>query len=197
MKIAVFSSINVDVSDGINALIDKYALHSPEVHFPVSALEEKFVMSILRVCKERKVKTVAYFPNAMGLDHMLKEADDLIIVDIPVKEIIRQLSTDDAVGILWTDSVEDHIITHSLEDLAPDIWDITDGLDPIELDADDFGDMDEDALHEAMHHHLGAFVDLLAAFVASTVMNSLSEAVAQQLADELGKKDINPFKDEQ
>ena len=197
MKIAVFSSVSKDVSQGIHALIDKYALHSPEVHFPISVGNETFVMSIINTCKERKVKTVAYFPNAVGLDHMLKEADDLVIVDIPSKEIIRQLNTDDAVGIYWTDSIEDHIITHSLEDLAIEIFDITDGLDPIELDVNPLEDMDEEDLHDAMHMHLGAFVDLLAAFVASTVMNSLSEAVAQQLADELGKKDFNPFKDDE
>lgn len=197
MKIAVFSSVNADVSDGINALIDKYALHSPEVHFPVSINDDEFVQSILDVCIERKIKTVAYFPNATGLDHLLKQADDLVVVDIPVKEIIRQIKTDDAVGILWTDSPQDHIVLHALEDIAPDIWDITDGLDPIELEDDLYEDLSEKELHDAMHKHLGAFVDLLASFVASTVMASLTEAVIEQLADELGKKDFNPFQDEQ
>ena len=197
MKIAIFSSINADVSEGLDALLDKYALHSPEIHFPVSVKDDMFVQSILDVCKERKIKTVAYFPNATGLDEFLKQADDLVIVDIPTKEIIRQIKTEDAVGILWTDSPHDHIVLHALEDIAPDVWDITDGLDPIELDDDIFDDMSEQELHEAMHKHLGAFVDLLASFVASTVMASLTDAVIEQLADELGKKDFNPFKDEQ
>jgi hypothetical protein len=197
MKIAVFSSVNENVSDGINALLDKYALQSPEVHFPVSIKDDEFVQSILDVCIDRKVKTVAYFPNATGLDYLLKQADDLVIVDIPTKELIRQLRTEDAVGIFWTDSPHDHIVLHALEDIAPDIWDITDGLDPIELDDDPFDDMSEKELHDAMHMHLGAFVDLLASFVASTVVASLTEAVIEQISDELGKKDFNPFNDEQ
>jgi hypothetical protein len=38
---------------------------------------------------------------------------------------------------------------------------------------------------------------LLAAFVAETVMDSLSEAVAQHMMDAENKKDISPFKDEE
>jgi hypothetical protein len=41
------------------------------------------------------------------------------------------------------------------------------------------------------------FVDLLAAFVAETVMESLSEAVAEHMLDAETKKDISPFKDEE
>jgi hypothetical protein len=85
---------------------------------------------------------------------------------------------------------------HSVEDLAIDVWDITEGLDPIELEPDEYDGMDSHGLHDAMHKHLGMFVDLLAAFVAETVMDSLSEAVAQHIIEAETKRDVSPFKDE-
>ena len=45
---------------------------------------------------------------------------------------------------------------------------------------------------------MGKFVDLLAAFVANTVMESLGQAVAQHLMEseeDMDKRDFNPFDD--
>jgi len=195
MKIALFSDENLDVSKALDQLITKYSEQSPEVIFPVKKNYDEFSQSIIRKCLENRVKVTAYFKDATGLEHILKQADDISITDEPIQEVLRQLESKDAVGIVWTDSLNDHLILHTVEDLALDVWDITDGIDPIEID-DPFTDMDTEQLHDAMHKHLGLFVDMMAAFVASTVMNSLSEAVAEHIRDSETKKDISPFRDE-
>ena len=43
---------------------------------------------------------------------------------------------------------------------------------------------------------MGYFIDLMCAFVASTVMDSLGQAIAEHLIENEGKKDINPFEEE-
>ena len=58
--------------------------------------------------------------------------------------------------------------------------------------------MDAAQLHAEMMASLGRFVDLMCAFVAENVMSSLSEAVAEHISqEEIDKKDINPFDDEE
>jgi hypothetical protein len=196
MKLAIISFEDVDVTRGLNAILDHYADKSPEVFFPVSPDEEDFSQSVLRVCIDRNVKVTAFFDNVFGVDHILNQASDTVITDDPVGELLRQLNTGDAIGIVWNDEIEEHHVVHSVEDLALDTWDITEGLDKIQID-DDFNDLGSDELHDALMKHLGMFVDLLAAFVASTVMESLSQAVAEHLANEIGKKDIFPKRDDE
>ena len=89
---------------------------------------------------------------------------------------------------------------HGTEDLALDTWDIYDGCSSLEIE-DPFssmGMMDAAQLHAEMMASLGRFVDLMCAFVAENVMSSLSEAVAEHISQEdIDKKDINPFDDEE
>ena len=163
MKIALFSNENHDVTKAIDLLLTKYSEKSPEVIFPVRVNQDEFSQSILRKCLENRVKTTAYFKDATGLEHILKQADDISISEHPSEEVLRQLGPNDAVGIVWTDDIDDHLILHTIEDLALDVWDITDGLDPIEME-DPFMDMDPDQLHDAMHKTLGVWVDMMAAY---------------------------------
>lgn len=195
MKIAIFSEENFEITDGIDQIITKYAEQSPEVIFPVKPGQDDFSQSVIRKCLENRVKATVYFRNAFGLDHLLKQADDFVVCDDPVQEVLRQLTLGDAVGIVWSDSVTDHVILHMVEDLALDVWDVTDGLDPIELDEDPFISMDADELHEGMHKAIRVFADMMAAYIANTVMESLGQAVAQHLDEQDNKKDISPFDD--
>jgi hypothetical protein len=132
-------------------------------------------------------------------DLIRKETEKMpiTVIDNPVKEVLLQLSTGDSLSLVWDDSPQAHFALHTVEDLALDTWDITDGLDVLEISPDDFADMSTNELHDSMMKHLGMFVDLLAAFVAETVMESLSEAVAEHMLDAETKKDISPFKDEE
>ena len=195
MKIAIFSDENFEITDGIDQIITKYSEQSPEVIFPVKAGQDEFSQSIIRKCLENRIKVTVYFRNAFGLDHLLKQADDFVVCDDPIQEVLRQLTMRDAVGIVWSDSINDHLILHKVEDLALDVWDVTDGLDPIELDEDQFLNMDADELHDAMHKAIRVFADMMAAYIANTVMESLGQAVEQHLNEQENKKDISPFDD--
>ena len=199
MNIGVFSFKDIDVSDGVSELINKYRDKNPTILLPVLKSDDVFCQSVLRTAIDLKVKVNCFFVTAVGLDHILKQADDIVLTENPIKEVLRQLKTEDSIGIVWDDTPSNHLILHSVEDLALDVWDITDGLDEVDIDDWNF-DLDEKNLHREMHDALGKFVDLMCAFVANTVMNSLSEAVAEHiaLADEDGDiKDINPFDDEE
>lgn len=194
MKIAIFSTENLDISKGIDQLITKYSEQSPEILFPVKVGQDDFSQSVIRKCLENRVKVTIYFKDATNLDHLLKQADDITICDEPVNEVLHQLSPGDAVGIVWTDSLEDHLVLHTLEDLALDVWDVTDGIDQIEID-DAFESMDPDDLHDAMHKTFGILMDMMAAYVATTVMDSLGQAVMEHLENQL-RKNIHPFDEE-
>ena len=195
VKIAIFSDEDLDVSKGIDQLITKYSEQSPEIIFPVTTNQDEFSQSVIRKCLENKVRVTAYFKNVNGLEHLLKQTDDITICDDPIQEVLRELSPGDAVGIVWTDSIEDHLIVHTVEDLALDVWDITDGMDSIEFD-DPFEGMDSQSLHDGMFKAMGVFVEMLSAYIASTVMDSLTQAVNEHM-DNLNKKDISPFNDEE
>lgn len=198
-NIAVFSFKDNDSYEALTELVDSYEGESIVFLMPVIKPLPKFFESVIKVSKEKAVPLKCYFNNAEGYDQYLKYAEDLILTDNPTKEVIRQLSPADAVAIVWDDTPQSHFVAHSVEDLALEMWDITDDLTP--LDEEDYGfEMDSDKLHEELLGTMGKFVDLLAAFVANTVMDSLSEAVAQHIMmseDETDKKDFNPFDDKE
>ena len=196
MKIAVISYQDIDVTDGMDDLFDKYGVENTTVLLPILKRDREFSQSVVQACLDHGVKIHCFFTSAENLDHLLKQADDITVIDNPVKEVLLQLNTGDALGLVWDDSPQAHFALHTVEDLALDTWDITDGLDVLEIEPDDYGDMGSSELHGAMMKHLGMFVDLLAAFVAETVMESLGEAVAEHLLDAETKRDISPFKDE-
>lgn len=197
MNIAVFSFKNRNVDNGINLLVEKYKDKNPTILLPVLRQNEDFTQSVLKSAIENKIKVTCFFESAVGLDHLLKQADDISLTDNPVKEVLRNLRPGDAMGIVWDDSPQAHFILHSLEDLALDTWDIYEGLDSLEAEEFDFS-LNEETLHDEMISTMGKFIDLMCAFVASTVMNSLSEAVAEHIMtaeEDIDKKDIDPFEE--
>jgi len=197
MKIAVISYQDIDVTDGIDDLIEKYGVEDTTVLIPILKRDKQFTNSVMQACIDHGVKTHVYFITADGLDDTLGKASDITLTDNPVKEVLMHLGMNDALALVWDDSPQAHFALHTVEDLALDTWDITDGLDILEIEPDDFADMSANELHDAMFKHLGMFVDLLAAFVAETVMESLSEAVAEHLLDSETKKNISPFKEDE
>ena len=196
MNIAVISFKDIDVSIGIQELIQTYAEYKPIFFLPLIKPDNLFTQSVISTCKNNNIEIHCFFPNANGLEIMLALADDIILTDNPVKEVLRQLSVNDSLGIVWDESPQAHFALHSVEDLGIEVWDITDGLDSIEIEPDEYENMNGKQLHDAMHHHLGVFIDLLASFVAETVMESISEAVSQHITDAEDKRDISPFKDD-
>jgi hypothetical protein len=188
MKIAIFSVDDKDAHDGALQLLTKYASKSPEVIFPVSANNQMFAASIATLCKALGIKTTAYSSHEFTL------ADETEYADDEVMAVIHQLQKGDAVGIMWNDSEDDHLVLHAVEDLAIDVWDITEGLAAVE--SHPMGALDPDALRDAMMDSFEDFVDLMATYVAATVLNSIGQAVEENIIDLLDKKDISPFDDE-
>lgn len=189
MKIAIFSDKDLDAREGALQLLTKYASKSPEVIFPVTEKNQRFATSIITLCKQLGITTTAYS------DHEDTLADTTEYASDPVISVIHQLTVGDAVGIMWTDSDDDHFILHSVEDLALDVWDITAGLTAVETHS--MSGLDPDHIRDVMLEAMEDFVDILATYVAATVMDSLGKAVAEHLAEALDKKDISPFGEEE
>lgn len=189
MKIAIFSEDNLDAREGALQLLTKYASKSPEVIFPVSADNQEFATSIANLCKKLGIHTTAYSSHEFTLADKTEYADDEVLA------VVHHLEKGDAIGIMWTDSEHDHFILHSVEDLAIDAWDITEGLAAIETGQ--LGPLDPEALRGIMMDTFEEFLDIMTSYIAANVLNSIGQAMTEQILDALDKKDISPFKDEE
>jgi hypothetical protein len=107
---------------------------------------------------------------------------------------MRQVEPHDTLAMVWDDSLEAHAVLHSLEDYGLEMWDITDGLDIIEIDYDD--DRETEELYDIMTTTLNLFAESLAAYVTSTVLDVLTDTIRERLAEEDDMKDISPFDDD-
>jgi hypothetical protein len=191
MNIAVISFQDVCVDEGMLQLINKYGKDKElKVLLPVTGSENHFAESIMDVCKEHSIKVTCFIVNAMDIDHILLNADDIVITDNPVKEIVRQITTEDALGIVWDDSPQSHFILHAIEDFGIEVWDITDGLDQIEVE---FTESQEDT-YKAMMDSMAVFVEHMADYIMTSVLDVLAETVAKRIQED--EKDIMPFKDD-
>jgi hypothetical protein len=191
MNIAVISFQDVCADDGMLELINKYGKDKElRVLLPVTGSENHFAESIMEVCRDHSVKVTCFIVNAMDIDHILLNADDIVITDNPVKEIVRQITTEDTLGIVWDDSPQAHFILHAIEDFGIEVWDITEGLDQIEVE---FTESQED-VYKAMMDSMAIFVEHMADYIMTSVLDVLAETVAKRIEED--GKDILPFKDD-
>ena len=189
MNIAIISFEDVCVDNGVTELIKKYGKEI-NVFIPVTGNENHFAESVIGVCKEQGVKTTCFIANASEIDHILVEADDIVITDNPVKEMIRQITVNDVLGIVWDNSPMSHFVLSAVEDFGIETWDITDGLDKIELD---YTDEPVEIIRERMIESMNIFVEHMADYVMTSVLDVLSDEVAKRLLED--GKEIDPFKD--
>jgi len=192
MNVAIISFEDICIEEGVEKLIEKYG-KDINVFLPVTGKENHFAESVIDICKAYDVKVTCFITNAMGIDHLLIDSEDIVITDNPVKEIIRQISINDAIGLVWDDSPQAHYILSAVEDFGVDVWDVTDGLDPIEIDYDD---KSSDELYDNMAVSMMAFVHAMSEFVTSSVLDALSESIAERLQESEGR-DISPFGDDE
>ena len=191
MNIAVISFQDVCVDEGMLELINKYGQDKElRVLLPVTGSENHFAESVMEVCRDHSVKVTCFIVNAMDIDHILLNADDIVITDNPVKEIVRQITTEDTLGIVWDDSPQAHFILHAIEDFGIEVWDITEGLDQIEVE---FTESQED-VYKAMMDSMAIFVEHMADYIMTSVLDVLAETVAKRIEED--GKDILPFKDD-
>jgi len=194
MNIGVISFEDVCVDEGVEELINKYgATNELKVFIPVTGNENHFVESVLEVCKKHSIKVTCFIVNAFEIDHLLIAADDIVIADNPVKEIIRQITPNDVIGMVWDNSTQAHLILGAVEDFGIEVWDISEGLDKIEVDYSEVG---TDELYTAMMDSMGVFVEHMADYIMTTVLDVLAIEVAKRIEEGDGGKDISPFKDD-
>ena len=178
MNIAVLSFRNNDIEAGVSELIHKYEKQSPTIVLPVTGQDQTFVQSVIRACVDHNTPIKALVAHAGGIEVLTQQCDEVQTSENPVKDLVRELGPGDVLGFVWDDSDPMHFILHAIEDLALDVWNIKNGsLEPIDFEVNEFSMRDERELHDLMHKSLGMFVDALAAFVSTTVMNALSEAI--------------------
>jgi hypothetical protein len=191
MNIAVISFQDVCVDEGILELVNKYGKDKElRVLLPVTGSENHFAESVMDVCRDHSIKVTCFIVNAIDIDHILLNADDIVITDNPVKEIVRQITIEDALGIVWDDSPQAHFILHAIEDFGIEVWDITEGLDQIEVE---FTESQED-VYKAMMDSMAVFVEHMADYIMTSVLDVLAETVAKRIEED--GKDILPFKDD-
>ena len=189
MNIAVISFEDVCVDEGVTQLLEKYG-KGVNVFIPVTGNENHFAESVMGICKEHGVRTTCFIANASDIDHILVGADDIVITDNPVKEMIRQITLNDVLGIVWDNSPMAHFVLSAVEDFGIETWDITEGLDQIEID---YSDEPVEIIRERMVESMNVFVEHLADYVMTSVLDILSEEVAKRIMED--EKEIDTFKD--
>jgi hypothetical protein len=189
-RVAVISfDDNADVTEGLELLFEKY----DDVHVMLAvAGNNHFVKSALKAMLSYDVSFTLYVSETEGIEHIPHE--NITICSNPIKEVMRQVEPHDILAMVWDDSLEAHAVLHSLEDYGLEMWDITDGLDVIEIDYDD--DRETEELYDIMTTTLNLFAESLAAYVTSTVLDVLTDTIRERLAEEDDMKDISPFDDD-
>ena len=188
-RIIVLPFKDGDVKDGMRRLIQL----NPDavILFPVMDLPE-FTSSLTKIIEETNAKYHLFFTDGSnGVDQLVLKAHDITLCLNPLKEIIREVTADDVLAMVWEDSIEAHLTLHAVEDLAVETWNIEDGLEPIEVDFDD--DDESDMLYEEMQEAMSNFIEAFATYITNGILNTLSKAVEERLREDMGKKDIDPF----
>ena len=188
-RIIVLPFKDGDVKDGLRRLIQLNK--DATVVFPFTELP-KFTKSLTKVLEETNVKYHLFFTDGNdAIDNLVLRAHDITMCLNPMKEITREITSEDVLAMVWEDSIEAHLVLHAVEDLAIESWNIDDGLEPIEVE---FSDDDEsDMLYEEMQEALSSFIEAFATYITNGVLNTLSKAVEERLREDMGKKDIDPF----
>ena len=188
-KIAVITfDPEANVWDGLSKLIDLDS--DVEVLIPVTA-HGKFVDSALLAIREASVPFRIFLSveETLGSLHELG-AEFVTICEDPIKSIINQITPDDILAMVWDDSTRAHLTLHSLEDYGVDAWNIADGLDVIEID---YSEETTEDLFETMQNSMAIFVEDLANYMISNVLDVITDAVMERMQEE---NEMNILEDE-
>jgi hypothetical protein len=191
-KIAVITfDPEANVWDGLSKLIDLDS--DVEVLIPVTS-HGKFVDSALLAIREAAVPFRIYLSVEETIGSLHEIGAELVtICEDPIKAILNQITPDDILAMVWDDSTRAHLTLHSLEDFGIDAWDISNGLDVIEVDYEEESTED---LFEMMQNSMSVFVEDLANYMISSVLDVITESVMERIQEDDGKKDIDIFEDE-
>ena len=150
------------------------------VFIPVTE-DTTFVESVVKTVQANKSPYQIYFSAASEFtDSLTLEAMDIVVCGNPVREILREVTPDDILALVWDDSVEAHMTLHSVEDYGLEAWDISDGLDPIEVDHSD-----SDDLYSEMQEKLHDFIEVFAAYMTASIMDSMAKTIDSLIAEQM------------
>ena len=152
-----------------------------------------FTETAINAVKEQGIDFKIYLDVETTVDGLEEDADQITICVNPIKELINMITPDDILAIAWDDSDEAHMTIHALEDFGLEMWNIKGTLNPIEMD---YTEDTTEELHDAMQESLASFIEVFSAYIASSVLDTLMDTITERLEQELGTKDINPFKDD-
>lgn len=185
-RIMVFGFDDTDVHDGLKLLLEKYP--NAPVYIPVTD-NFKFAESAVRATKEANSKYQIYFSDAGDeVDQMILGAEDITVCVNPIKEILREVTSEDVIAIVWDDSVDAHLVLHSVEDYGVETWDISDGLSTLDVER---GDSDD--LFEEMQEKMQDFIEVFAAYITAGVLEQLTSTIDAVLLQQIDSDDENPF----
>lgn len=189
-KIAVISfEPDADVFRGLDRLIEKY----PDAHVMIAVSgDNTFVRSTVKAVVDEAASFMFYVSETEGLEEL--PTNTVTICANPVKEVLREIQAEDVLALVWDDSLENHAVIHSVEDYGLELWDITHGLDPIEVNYDEEDNTDE--LYEVMVTTLTLFAETLAAYVVSSVLDVLTETIMRRIEGDDDMRDVSPFDDD-
>ena len=189
MRIAVISfEPDADVFRGLDRLIEKY----PDAHVMVAVSgDNEFVRSAIRAVVNEAHSFMFYVSETEGLEAL--PTDTVTICANPVKEVIRQIQAEDVLALVWDESLENHAVIHSVEDYGLEMWDITHGLDPIDID---YEEETTDELYSVMVATMSLFAESLAAYVVSSVLDVLTETIMERLDEGDDMQGRSPFDDD-
>jgi len=191
-QIAVVSyQDDVDVSLGLAELIAKYP--KAKVLFPMQRVST-FTKSALPVILNNAQQFHLYMSDECeGLDATV-HSDNITFCSNPNKEVMRQVRPYDVLALVWDDSTDAHIALHTLEDFGLESWDISQGLDIIEID---HAEETAEELMDAVQDSMAVFIENLSAYVVTTVLDALTQSVNDHIDSIDRLKDITPFDDEE
>lgn len=189
-RILVLPFKDANVKEGMRRLLQL----NPDttVVLPVTPSLPDFMASSMEAMQEAKTKYHLFFTDGdNGIDGLILEADEITMCANPLKEVLREVTSEDVLAMVWDDCIEAHLALHAVEDFAIETWNIEDGLEPIEVDFDD--EDDTDILYEEMQEALTNFIEAFATYLTAGVLDVLTKAVEDKLKEDEGKRGFDPF----
>jgi len=190
-QLAVISfNTDVDVYDGLSRLLVKH----PDATVLLPIIEYGvFAKSAVKAAFASGNRIHFFLSETAAIEEVAVVAEDITNCVDPNREIIRHIKTEDVLGIVWDESTEVHVALHALEDYGLETWNIADGLDVIEIDYSEEGPED---LLEGMMDSLRVFVENMTEYITMSVLDVLTETIAERLREDEDNKDVSPFEDD-
>lgn len=174
-RIIVVSYTDIDVTPALTELV---TLNS-ECSMIIPVTENRTVaQSAVDVARKLNRPYHLFFSETDDfVAKLIEGAEDITVASNPIREAMREVTPGDILAIAWDDSVESHMVLHSVEDYGVVAWDISENLEVIEVSSGD----DLDDLHEEMQDALANFIEVFSAYIAAGVIEAIGKSVEETL----------------